>query len=67
VAAEARTSAGLLAAIPFITATMLAIVNPDYIVLLITDPTGQKVLGGAVAMLSMGMATMKFMIKKSLS
>ena len=57
---------GLLAALPFITAAALAVANPDYIVLLLTDHTGQKVLGAAFAMLGMGMAVMKFMIKKSL-
>lgn len=65
-ASEARTSAGLLAALPFITAGALALANPSYIALLITDHTGQKVLGAAFAMLGMGVAVMKFMIKKSL-
>lgn len=66
-AAEARTSAGLLAALPFITGAMLAVVNPSYIVLLFTDVTGQKVLLAAIALLTIGFGTMKLMIKKSLS
>ena len=65
-ASEARTSAGLLAALPFLTAGALAVANPSYIVLLLTDQTGQKVLGAAIGMLCMGVAVMRFMIKKSL-
>lgn len=65
-ASEARTSALLLAALPFITGTMMALVNPDYIMVLFTDSTGQKIFGAAIAMLGMGFGTMRFMIKKSL-
>ena len=66
-AAEARTSAGLLAALPFITAGALALVSPSYISVLITDPTGQKILAAAFGMLGMGMGVMKLIIRKSLS
>lgn len=65
-ASEARTSAGLLAALPFLTAGALSVANPSYIVLLITDHTGQKVLGAAIGMLCMGIAVMRLMIKKVL-
>ncbi len=66
-AAEARTSAGLLAALPFVTAGAMALLNPAYISLLITDPTGQKILAAAFGMLFMGMGVMKLIIRKSLS
>lgn len=66
-AAEARTSAALLAALPFVTAGALALLNPRYIVVLITDPTGQKILAAAFGMLFMGMGVMKLIIRKSLS
>ncbi len=65
-AAEARASSGLLAALPFVTGGMLALVNPEYILLLLTDSMGQKILGAAVAMLCLGFGAMRFMIKKSL-
>ena len=66
-AAEARTSAILLASLPFVTAAVLALINPGYIVLLITDPTGQKILAGALGLLFTGASVMKYMIRKSLS
>jgi tight adherence protein B len=66
-AAEARTSAALLAALPFVTAGALALLNPSYIAVLITDPTGRKILAAAFGMLFMGMGVMKLIIRKSLS
>lgn len=66
-AAEARTSAALLAALPFVTAGALALLNPSYIVVLIIDPTGQKILAAAFGMLFLGMGVMKLIIRKSLS
>ncbi len=66
-AAEARTSAALLAALPFVTAGAMAVLNPSYIVVLIIDPTGQKILAAAFGMLFTGMGVMKFIIRKSLS
>ncbi len=45
----------------------MALTNPSYISLLITDPMGQKILAAAFGMLFMGMGVMKLMIRKSLS
>lgn len=66
-AAEARTSATLLACLPFVTAGALALLSPEYIVVLFTDDTGKMVLAAALVMLGIGVSVMKFMIKKSLT
>lgn len=66
-AAEARTSAGLLAALPFVTGGAMALLNPEYISLLFTDPTGRKILAAAIGMLLLGISAMRWLIKKSLS
>jgi len=66
-AAEARTSAGLLAALPFVTGGAMALLNPDYIGVLFTDPTGRQILAAAIGMLMFGVMAMRWLIKKSLS
>ena len=66
-AAEARTSAGLLAALPFVTGGAMALLNPDYIFILFTDPTGRKILAAAIGMLLLGIGAMRWLIRKSLS
>lgn len=66
-AAEARTSATLLAALPFVTAGAMAVLSPDYIVLLFTDPTGKMILAAAFILLGFGISVMKMLIKKSLT
>jgi len=66
-ASEARTSAGILAALPFVTGGALALINPTYIAKLFTDTGGQKILMLAVGMLGLGMFVMRSMIKRSLS
>lgn len=66
-ASEARTSAIILGALPFFTGGVLALLNPDYLGLLFTDPTGQKILGAACGLLLVGILIMRSMIKRSLS
>ncbi len=65
-ASEARTSIYVLAVLPIAVGGMLFLVNPDYIEVLFTDPTGQMLLGIAVGMLFSGMWVMKQIIKRSL-
>jgi tight adherence protein B len=65
-AAEARTSIYVLAALPIVVCAMLFVVNPEYIGLLFTDPTGEKLLGIAVGMLVTGLWVMQQIIKRSL-
>lgn len=65
-AAEARTSTYILAALPVVTGGLLAVINPAYIGVLFTEPTGNKILGGAVLMLVAGMGVMRLIISRSL-
>lgn len=65
-ASEARTSTYILAALPGFTAGALAVLNPSYISLLFTEPSGNVVLAIAICMLSTGMYVMRSIIRKSL-
>ena len=64
---EARSSAMVLGLLPVGTAGILYLVSPDYISLLVTDPTGHMFLGAAILSLATGMGVMKLIISKSLS
>lgn len=66
-AAEARTSANILAALPVLMFGLLWLMNPHYIMALLTTPTGQMILGVTITLLGMGIMVMRFMIQKSLS
>jgi len=66
-ASEARTSIYVLAVLPIVVGAMLFVINPDYIGLLFTDKSGQKLLGIAVGMLLFGLWVMQQIIKGSLS
>jgi tight adherence protein B len=66
-ASEARTSIYVLAVLPIVVGAMLYIINPDYIGLLFTERSGQKLLGIAVGMLISGLWVMQQIIKRSLS
>lgn len=59
---EAKTSAVILAAMPFIVISMVYITAPEYISLLWTDPLGQKIMFGASIWMSIGLAVMRKMI-----
>jgi tight adherence protein B len=65
-ASEARTSIYVLAALPIVIGAMLFFINPEYIGLLFTDPTGELLLGIAVGMLVSGLWIMQQIIKASL-
>ena len=64
---EAKMSSIVLGALPPFAAVALWVMNSAYIILLFTDPLGQKILAGAIVMLGMGIMSMKTMIRKSLS
>ncbi len=66
-AAEARTSAGVLTVLPVFAAAALAVMSPDYIAELMHEGTGQTVFGCSVLWLGTGMIVMRWMIKKSLA
>ena len=66
-AAEARMTANVLIALPFITGGALAFVAPAYIAVLFLTAKGQRMLFLAIGLLGLGVLTMRTMIKRSLS
>jgi len=66
-AAEARTSAGILAILPFFTGGALAVMNPSYLGLLFNDPGGQRILAVASGLMLLGILSMRSLIRRSLS
>jgi tight adherence protein B len=64
--AEARTSSSILALLPVVTGGMLYVLNPGYMMLLFTDPTGKMFFSLAVISLSLGMLAIRAIIKKVL-
>ncbi len=59
---EAKASAGIIAALPVLVTLGLYAVNPNYISLLFTTPTGKVLAGGAATWMMMGVIIMKQMI-----
>lgn len=62
VTAEVRTSAYLLAAIPFLVLGGLLLTSPKYLAPLVTDPRGHIIIGMAVGSLLTGFLTMRQMM-----
>ena len=66
-ASEGKTSAIILAALPVFVGLMLFVLNPAYIRVLFTEPTGRKIFGIAVVSLATGLLVMRAMIRRCLS
>ncbi|MBW4035395.1 MAG: type II secretion system protein F [Proteobacteria bacterium] len=66
-AAEARTSALILGAIPIVAGLGIELIQPKYLNVLFTTQKGHVIFGGAVCMLVMGTLTMRSIIRRSLS
>jgi tight adherence protein B len=66
-AAEARMSSYILGALPLITGALLTVMNPSYMQVLVTDPTGQKLLLIGAGLLGMGALSMRMLIRASLT
>jgi tight adherence protein B len=64
--AEARTSSSILAMLPVVTGGMLYAINPGYMMILFTDPTGKTFFSVAVVSLIMGMLAIRAIIKSVL-
>jgi tight adherence protein B len=64
--AEARTSSSILAMLPILTGGMLYALNPGYMMILFTDPTGKMFFSTAVISLVLGMLTIRAIIKSVL-
>ena len=61
--AEGRMSAWILGLLPFAVGAMLTIMNPDYVRVLWTDPTGVKLLWTALLMILLGVAWLRKVIR----
>ena len=59
---EAKASAGIIGALPFIVMLLVYITTPDYISLLFTHPIGQLMLVGAPMWMTIGILVMRKMI-----
>ena len=64
--AEARTSSSILAMLPVVTGAMLYALNPNYMMMLFTDPTGKMFFSAAVISLILGMLSIRAIIKSVL-
>ena len=62
---EARASASILAGLPFVTGLLLALINPEYMGELFTDPRGTSFLITFAVMLSLGLLTMRWLLQRS--
>ena len=60
---EARASAMIIGALPFLMGALLSVVDPDYIVPLLEKPLGHTLLFGASISMSFGIFVMSRMIK----
>ena len=64
---EARSSSAVLAVLPLATGLLLWVVNPQYIMVLFTEPQGKSMLGLAAIMLTAGILSIHAIIQKTLS
>ena len=60
---EARASAYILGALPFIMAVLIYLVNPEYVSKLFTDPRGHFLLGAGLGSIGCGVLVMARMIR----
>jgi tight adherence protein B len=60
--AEARMTASIIGALPFLLASVIWLLNPGYIELLFVDPTGKKMAIGGLIWMSIGVFVMKQMV-----
>jgi tight adherence protein B len=65
-ASEARASIMILAAMPVCTGLALAVINPEYISTLFTEPQGRRIFALAVGSLCTGILTMRTIVSRSL-
>lgn len=59
---EAKASAVIIGALPFIVALLVYLTSPDYIMVLFTDPRGHLILGASGLWMSIGIVIMRNMI-----
>ncbi|MCZ4090842.1 type II secretion system F family protein [Sinorhizobium psoraleae] len=59
---EAKASACIIGALPFIVATLVYLTSPDYMIILFTDPRGHLIMGASAVWMSIGIWMMRNMI-----
>lgn len=59
---EAKASAAIIGALPFIVALLVYLTSPDYIMILFTDTRGHLILGASAIWMSIGILVMRNMI-----
>jgi tight adherence protein B len=59
---EAKASAAIIGALPFIVALLVYLTSPDYIMILFQDPRGHLILGISAVWMSIGIFVMRNMI-----
>lgn len=59
---EAKASAVIIGALPFIVATLVYMTSPDYMMILFTDPRGHLIMGASAVWMSIGIFVMRNMI-----
>lgn len=59
---EAKASAAIIGALPFIVALLVYLTSPDYIMVLFTDPRGHLIIGIGLTWMSIGILMMRKMI-----
>jgi len=66
-AAEARMSAYILGALPIVACLLLTVMNPGYMLVMFTDPSGRHLLYLGIGFLWMGAFSMRTLIRRSLT
>jgi len=66
-ASEARTSAAILAVLPFVAALGLSFLQPGYLDLFFNTTLGQRLLMTAATLLGMGLLTIRWLIRRNTS
>ena len=59
---EAKASAAIIGALPFIVALLVYLTSPEYIMILFTDSRGHLILGFSAVWMSIGLLVMRNMI-----
>lgn len=59
---EAKASAVIIGALPFIVATLVYLTSPDYMMILFTDPRGHLIMGASAVWMSIGIYVMRNMV-----
>jgi tight adherence protein B len=60
--AEAKASAMIIGALPFVVMGTVYLTRPDYITILFVHPTGHLILLGAAVMMTAGIVIMRNMV-----